>query len=112
MSQERKTFDPSVNWQAVQPIEDHGRGVAQVCRDMSPGARAVRRRLAQCAAEQSRQAGIGEPLTAEQQRPPKFAVRLAAAERPCTSHGRQTSGPGVRKHFATTCGGGPAASVP
>ena len=40
----------------------------QVCRDMSLGETAVRRWLTQLDAEQSGQAGIGKPLTAEQQR--------------------------------------------
>ena len=42
--------------------------MAQVCRDMSLGETAVRRWLRQFSAEQSGQAGIGKPLTAEQQR--------------------------------------------
>lgn len=68
MSQQRKTFDPSFKRQVVQLIKDQGLSVAQVCRDMNLGETAVRRWLAQFAAEQSGQAGIGKPLTAEQQR--------------------------------------------
>jgi transposase len=68
MSQKRKTFDPSFKLQVVQLIKDQGLSVAQVCRDMSLGETAVRRWLAQFAAEQSGQAGIGKPLTSEQQR--------------------------------------------
>ncbi|WP_291991595.1 transposase [Candidatus Accumulibacter sp. ACC003] len=68
MSQQRKTFDPSFKLQVVQLIKEQGLSVAQVCRDMSLGETAVRRWLRQFSAEQSGQAGIGKPLTAEQQR--------------------------------------------
>ena len=68
MSQKRKTFDPSFKLQVVQLIKEQGLSVAQVCRDMSLGETAVRRWLRQFSAEQSGQAGIGKPLTAEQQR--------------------------------------------
>ena len=52
----------------VQMIRDQGLSVGQVCRDMKLGEKAVRRWLAQLDAEQGGQAGIGKPLTAEQQR--------------------------------------------
>ena len=68
MSQHRKTFDPSFKLQVVQLIKDQGLTVAQVCRDMNLGETAVRRWLTQYSAEQSGQAGIGKPLTVEQQR--------------------------------------------
>lgn len=68
MSQKRKTFDPNFKLQVVQLIKEQGLSVAQVCRDMSLGETAVRRWLAQFAAEQSGLAGIGKPLTTEQQR--------------------------------------------
>jgi transposase len=68
MSQQRKSFDPSFKLQVVQLIKDQGLSVAQVCRDMNLGETAVRRWLAQFAAEQAGQGGIGKPLTAEQQR--------------------------------------------
>ena len=68
MSPKRKSFDPSFKLQVVQLIKEQGLSVAQVCRDMSLGETAVRRWLTQHSAEQSGQAGIGKPLTTEQQR--------------------------------------------
>lgn len=68
MNQKRKTFDASFKLQIDQMIRDQGLGVVPVCRDMSLGETAVRRWVAQFDAEQSGHAGIGKPLTAEQQR--------------------------------------------
>ena len=68
MSQRRRTFDTSFKLQIVQMIRDQGLSVMQVCRDMNLGETAVRRWVAQFDAEQTGQAGIGKPLTAEQQR--------------------------------------------
>jgi transposase len=49
-------------------IKEQDIGVSQLCRDMNLGETAVRRWIAQFDAEQLGQAGIGKPLTAEQQR--------------------------------------------
>ncbi|QBB72521.1 IS3 family transposase [Pseudolysobacter antarcticus] len=49
-------------------IRDQGLSVAQVCRDMNLVDSAVRRWREQYAAEQAGGAGLGKPLTAEQQR--------------------------------------------
>jgi transposase len=68
MSQKRRTFDASFKLKVVRMIKDQGLTVGQVCRDMKLGDTAVRRWLAQFDAEQLGQAGIGKPLTAEQQR--------------------------------------------
>ena len=68
MSQSRRTFDASFKLKIVQMIRDQGLSVGQVCRDMKIGETAVRRWVAQFDAEQLGQAGIGKPLTAEQQR--------------------------------------------
>ena len=68
MSQKRRTFDASFKLKVVQMIKEQGLTVGQVCRDMKLGDTAVRRWLAQFDAEQLGQAGIGKPLTAEQQR--------------------------------------------
>ena len=68
MSQTRRTFDTSFKLQVVRMIKDQGIGVSQLCRDMNLGETAVRRWVAQIDAEQLGQAGIGKPLTAEQQR--------------------------------------------
>lgn len=68
MNRKRRTFDAAFKLQVVQMIRQQGLSVSQVCRDMSLGETAVRRWLNQIDAEQSGQAGIGKPLTAEQQR--------------------------------------------
>jgi transposase len=49
-------------------IKDQGMSIAQVSRDLDLGETAVRRWLQQYEAEQLGGAGIGKPLTAEQQR--------------------------------------------
>ena len=68
MSQKRRRFDASFKLKVVQMIRDQGLSVGQVCRDMKLGDTAVRRWVAQFDAEQLGEAGIGKPLTAEQQR--------------------------------------------
>ena len=68
MSQNRWTFEPSFKLKVAQMIRVQGLSVGQVCRDMKLGETAVRRWLTQFDAEQLGQAGIGKPLTAEQQR--------------------------------------------
>ncbi|MFT4267130.1 MAG: IS3 family transposase [Xenophilus sp.] len=52
----------------MQMIREQGLSVGQVCRDQDLVDSAVRRWLAQYDAEQAGQAGIGKPLTPEQQR--------------------------------------------
>lgn len=64
----RRTFDASFKLQVVQMVLEQGLSIAQVCRDMNIGQTAVRRWLQQVQAEQNGLAGIGKPLTAEQQR--------------------------------------------
>ena len=49
-------------------ITDQGLSISQVCEDLNLGQTAVRRWLKQVNAEASGQAGIGKPLTTEQQR--------------------------------------------
>ena len=68
MKQKRRTFDTNFKLKIAQMVRDQGLSVGQVCRDMGLGDTAVRRWLAQFDAEQLGQAGIGKPLTAEQQR--------------------------------------------
>ena len=68
MKQRRWASHARFRLQVGQPFGDQGLRVRQVCRDMGLGETAVRRWLAQLDAEQSGQAGIGKPLTAEQQR--------------------------------------------
>jgi transposase len=68
MSRNRRAFDTSFKLKIVQMIKDQGLSVGQVCRDMKLGETAVRRWVAQYDAEKLGQAGIGKPLSAEQQR--------------------------------------------
>lgn len=68
MSRHRRSFDTAFKLQVVQMIKEQGLSVAQVSRDMNLGETAVRRWVQQFETEQLGQAGIGKPLTAEQQR--------------------------------------------
>lgn len=68
MTRKRKKFDDSYKLEIVKMVKDQGLTVPQVCQDQSLGETAVRRWLRQYDAEQLGQAGIGKPLTAEQQR--------------------------------------------
>jgi transposase len=64
----RRTFDTAFKLQVVQLIRGQGLSVGQVCRDQGLVDSAVRRWLAQYDAEQAGHAGLGKPLTPEQQR--------------------------------------------
>lgn len=68
MKQERRSFDAAFKLQVVKMVQDQGLTVAQVCQELKLGETAVRRWLKQVEAEQYGQAGIGKPLTADQQR--------------------------------------------
>jgi transposase len=68
MTQKRRAFDANFKLTVAQMIKDQGLSISQVCQDMNLGETAVRRWLKQVEAEQKGQAGIGKPLTAEQQR--------------------------------------------
>lgn len=68
MTRIRRTFDAAFKLQVAQMIREQGLSIGQVCRDQDLVDSAVRRWLAQYDAEQSGQAGIGKPLTPEQQR--------------------------------------------
>ena len=68
MSQKRRVFDSAFKLEVVKMIQANGLSIAQVCQDMQVGETAVRRWLKQAEAEQLGQAGIGKPLTPEQQR--------------------------------------------
>lgn len=64
----RRAFDAAFKLQVVKMIREQGLGVGQVCKDLNLVDSAVRRWLAQFDAEMSGRAGIGKPLTADQQR--------------------------------------------
>ena len=68
MPRMRKRFDTNFKLEVVRMIKDQGQGITEVCRSMDLGETAVRRWLKQYEAEQLGGAGIGKPLTAEQQR--------------------------------------------
>lgn len=68
MKRERRSFDAAFKLQVVKMIQDQGLTVSQVCQELKLGETAVRRWVKQVQAEQSGQAGIGKPLTPDQQR--------------------------------------------
>jgi transposase len=68
MKRKRRSFDSDFKRQVVRMIKDHGLGVSQICQDMNLRETAMQRWLKQFEADQAGQAGIGKPLTAEQQR--------------------------------------------
>lgn len=68
MTRIRRSFDAAFKLQVTQMIREQGLSVGQVCRDLDLTDSAVRRWLDQYDAEQSGRAGIGKPLTPEQQR--------------------------------------------
>ena len=68
MTRQRRSFDPGFKLEVVKMIKEQGLSVAHVSESMNIGTSAIRRWVAQYAAERSGQPGIGKPLTAEQQR--------------------------------------------
>jgi transposase len=68
MKRHRRSFNRGLKPEVVKIIKEQGRSVAHLSESMSIGTSAIRRWVAQCAADQSGQPGIGKPLTAEQQR--------------------------------------------
>lgn len=64
----RRTYDAAFKLQVAQMIREQGLSVSQVRREQDLTESAVRRWLEQYDAEQAGQAGIGKPLTPEQQR--------------------------------------------
>jgi transposase len=68
MTRRRRQFDASFKLEVVRMIRDQGLSVSEVCRSMELGETAVRRWVVQYDAECAGGAGVGKPLTAEQQR--------------------------------------------
>lgn len=68
MKRERRSFDAAFKLQVVKMLQEQGLTVSQVCQELKLGETAVRRWVKQVKAEQSGQAGIGKPLTPDQQR--------------------------------------------
>lgn len=68
MTKKRREFTAEFKLEVARMVVDQGMEVAAVCRDMKLGPTAVRRWVEQYKAEQKGHAGLGKPLTAEQQR--------------------------------------------
>jgi transposase len=68
MTRQRRKFDTSFKLEVVRMIKEQGLSVQHVSESMNIGQSAIRRWATQYEAEQSGQRGIGNPLTAEQQR--------------------------------------------
>ena len=68
MARQRKKFDTSLKLEVVRMIKEQGLSIQHVSQSMDIGTTAIRRWLAQYEAEQSGKRGIGNALTAEQQR--------------------------------------------
>jgi transposase len=68
MKKQRRTIDPSVKLEVVRMIKEQGLSVRHVSQSVDIGETAIRRWLTQYDAEISGKPGIGNPLTAEQQR--------------------------------------------
>jgi transposase len=68
MTKQRKKFDTNFKLEVVRMIQGQGLSVHHVSQSMRIGLTAIRRWVTQYKAEQSGQRGIGNPLTAEQQR--------------------------------------------
>ncbi len=68
MKKQRRTIDPSVKLEVVRMIKEQGLSVRHVSQSVDIGETAIRRWLTQYDAEISGNPGIGNPLTAEQQR--------------------------------------------
>ena len=80
MKKARRQFDTEFKLQVAKMVKDQGLGVAQVCIDMNLGETAVRRWVAQYEAEKLGQAGIGKPLTVDQQRIRRLEKELQQAK--------------------------------
>ena len=68
MTTGRRAFDTEFKLEAVRLVVDQGLSIAQVSASLHVGPTALRRWVAQYQSEQAGDAGIGKPLTAEQQR--------------------------------------------
>lgn len=68
MSRKYRKFDTEFKLDVCKMIVDQGMSVNSVCLDMNLNDTAVRRWVSQYKAEQLGGAGIGKPLTSEQQR--------------------------------------------
>ena len=65
MTRQRRSFDPGFKLEVVKMIKQQGLSVQHVSKSMSTGTSAIRRWVAQYAAEQTGQPSIGKPPTRE-----------------------------------------------
>ena len=68
MTKPYKHYEAAFKLEIARMVVDQGLSIAQVVKDMNIGRTAVRRWVEQYRAEQLGNAGIGKPITAEQQR--------------------------------------------
>jgi transposase len=68
MATKRRRFEASFKLEVARMVHEQGLSVEQVCRSTGAGRTAIRRWVAQLKAEQGGQAGVGKPLTVDQQR--------------------------------------------
>jgi transposase len=68
MTTQRKEYDQAFKLEIARMVVDQDIAIAQIVKDMQVGRTAVCRWVAQYKAELLGQAGIGKPLTAEQQK--------------------------------------------
>lgn len=68
MSKQRRQFDAAYKLEVAKMVKDQGMSVTQVSQSLNLGETAVRRWVRQYEAELAGNPGIGQPLTAEQQR--------------------------------------------
>ena len=68
MTMQRCNFNASFKLEVVQMITEQGFSTAHIIQSMGIEVSSIRRWMGQYEDEQQRQPGIGEPLTAEQQR--------------------------------------------
>ena len=73
-----RQFDANFKLEVARMVKDQGLSVADVCCNLDLGVTAVRRWVQQYAAELDGQAGIGKPLTAEQQRIRSWGRRIGS----------------------------------
>lgn len=65
---EYKKYETAFKLEVARMVVDQNINVSQIAKDMNIGETAIRRWVKQYQAEQLGQAGIGKPLTSEQQR--------------------------------------------
>ena len=68
MTRRRRQFNASFKLEVVKMVREQGLSVTDVCRSMDVSETALRRWVEQYDAELSGAAGVGKPLTPEQQR--------------------------------------------